>query len=576
MKIITVLFATLCTAGSIFAQQGSRTGFRSPLGISLNLSGNFGEFRSNHFHTGLDIKTQGKEGLPVYAVTGGCVSRIRVGAYGYGNALYIDHPNGYTSVYAHLQSFNDEIEAYLKKAQYDLESWEVDLYPGDCLLLVDSSAVVAFSGNSGSSGGPHLHFEIRETETEFPVNPLLWDFPVADHRAPLLKGITVEPRDEKASVLGTRNRQLFETTRSTGEVKLYRKAPIEVNGQVGIGVHTIDLLDGNANNCGIHRLVLRLDGDTVFSQSIDRLDFSVNRAMNAHADYQLLKQERKHVHRTFTLPNNRLPIYKNVRNDGSINITDDEIHIASLDVYDIHGNRTSLSFELKRGRAIADEEPEILPSGATRFYFDKVNRITRDSCFLYMKEGSLYDDCWSYIVPASGRWTERSAAEPGQAVKADHFLVGNRYVPVHQEFLLAIQSRDVPSSEAGKLLLAHFDPERERYRAVGGHYHMGWVSTKVKEFGTYTVVLDTVPPTLKLLRFDRSEISFRIADNFSGIDHIEGRVDGQWMRFHYDPKRNRIYYEGKDGILSEGWRKFEIAVSDERGNVQRFTRVNSQ
>lgn len=575
MKRCSLFLACLLPIFAL-AQHGERHDFRPPLNIPLNLSGNFGELRSNHFHTGLDLKTQGREGLPVFAVTGGCVSRIRVGAYGYGNTLCIDHPNGFTTVYAHLQHFNDSIEAYVKKAQYDLQSWEVDLYPGGCALPIDSSEIIAASGNSGSSGGPHLHFEIRETESEFPVNPLLWDFPVADHRAPLVKGILIEPRDEGAYVFGSRSPQLFETIQTGSIVRLQKSQTIEVHGPVGIGVHTIDLLDGNANNCGIHRIVLTMDGDTLFEQSIDRLDFAENRAMNAHANYGLLKQERKHIHRTFRLPNNRLPIYKTLKNNGEVLLRDGEIHEMRLEVSDVHGNLSAVQFEMKGVAAPMNESKSLLPTGASRFYFDKVNRLTRDSALIYMTEGSLYEDCWAWIQPASNRLNSESAAKSGLLAFSRHYEIGNRYEPLHKEAFIALAVRDLPIDLQSKVLVAHYGPDRKRYSARGGTYHQGWVSTKVKQFGTYVLLIDTIAPRIRLGEFSDRSLSFTISDDLSGIDRIEAFVDGKWLRFHYDPKRNRIWHNRDDGVMPKAWKEFVLEVSDERGNTSRFTRLNSQ
>ena len=145
--------------------------FQSPLEIPLILSGTFAELRSNHFHSGLDIKTQQQSGLKVMAAASGFVSRIKVSHFGYGKALYITHPNGYTTVYAHLQNFNPEIDAYIKHRQYKNESYEIELFPKAGELLVNNGDIVAYSGNTGGSGGPHLHFEIRNKQ-EHPMNPM--------------------------------------------------------------------------------------------------------------------------------------------------------------------------------------------------------------------------------------------------------------------------------------------------------------------------------------------------------------------------------------------------------------------
>lgn len=542
------------------AQHGSRTGFRSPLAIPLNLSGNFGEFRSNHFHTGLDLKTQGREGLEVFAVTGGCVSRIRVGPYGYGNALYIDHPNGYTSVYAHLSSFNDEIEAYLRKAQYDLESWEVDLYPAEGTLCVDSSAVIAKSGNSGSSGGPHLHFEIRETESEWPVNPLLWDFPVADHRAPLVKGAVIAPLSKDAFVQGSQRDQLFLTRASSGEVSLLNDRPIEVHGPVGIGIHTVDLLDGNSNVCGVFRIDLYLNDTLVYAQQIDHLDFSTNRQLYAHADYARLKREKLHVHRTFRLPANRLPIYKTIRNNGELLIKEGELAQVRAEVSDVHGNMTTLTFRLKGG-ARGKSEEVVWPEGTRTFRYDRRNFMEFDSCSVYIPEGVLYDDTPFWISRSSGRIGRK------QYDLAPYFEVGNPYEPVNDTFLVRITPRAVDVDLESKLLVLKYDPAKGRYSARGGQFVNGAVTARVKEFGVYTLGMDTVPPVIRPIRIDRSRLEYKVTDDLSGVAEIRAEVDGKWIRMQYDPKRNLVWHDGKlDGVLTADHRSVVLRVYDERGN----------
>lgn len=565
--LLIVFLCFIFAAKAADAQFASRSGFHPPLDPPLNLSGNFGEFRTNHFHTGIDLKTGGREGLPVYAAQGGFVSRIKVSAYGYGNALYIDHPNGYTTVYGHLRDFGPEIEAFLREAQYELESWEVDLYPGRDQLLVDSAEVVGWSGNTGSSGGPHLHFEIRETESEFPMNPLLWDFPVADTRAPLLKGIQIEPLTDTSTVQGSSRPQLFDTRGSSGRVSLYRNEPIEVYGTVGVGVHTIDLLNGNSNVCGIYRLKLYLDDQLIYDQQIDSLNFATNRFMNAHADYEALRSNRKSIHRTFRLPYNRLPIYKTVLNEGRITLTDDEVHNIRVEVFDVHGNPSSLTFTMKRGAdsgsASSGSTATLQQEGAKLLRFDQVNTLRTDSCNAYIPEGRLYDDCYAAISRHNRDQTNYSA----------YYTIGNPFEPVHDEFILKIKARELPDSLSDKLLMVKVDASRNRIYASGGDFKLGWVTARVKEFGTYALELDTVAPTIRERQCNRSGISFTITDDLSGIEGYEARIDGEWIRMYYEPKRARIRHELKDGVVNENSSLFELRVWDERGNVSVFSKT---
>lgn len=548
----------------LFGQHGTYAGFRSPLDIPLNLSGNFGEFRTNHFHSGLDIKTQGREGLPVYAVADGCVSRIKVSAYGYGNVVYIDHPNGYTTVYAHLAEFKEPIAGYLREGQYALERWEVDLYPEPNTLCVDSSAVIALSGNSGSSGGPHLHFEVRETETEHPINPLLWNFPVADTRAPLIKGVQLTPLTDSSEVSGTLRSQLFETASSTGQVRLTRSTPISVSGAFGVGIHTIDMLDNNSNSCGIYRIVVSVDGEEVFEQRIDRLDFVVKRHLNAHADYVLLKKEKKSIHRTFTLPDNKLPIYKTIRGNGAITVPEGKTSNIVADVFDVHGNASRVAFQVVGSAASSKgTESSLMPEGGVRFAFDRPNSIRTDSCSVFVPEGRLFDDAWCWIEPVGRRSTPYSS----------HYQIGNRFEPLNDNVLISIRPSSIPAGKTDKLLIVHYDPDRKRYRAQGGDCINGEVSARVTEFGEYAVALDDTPPTVSIARFSRTYIECRVSDDLSGVDVIRAECDGRWLRMHYDPKRNVIWHDGaEDRILNADSKRFALEVRDERGNVTRVER----
>ena len=255
--------------------------FRSPLEIPLNLSGNFGELRTNHFHAGIDIKTEQREGLNVVSAGDGFVSRIKVSPVGYGYALYIDHPNGYTTVYGHLQRYAAKIDDYLKTQQYDLESFSVDLYLQPGQLPVAKGELVGLSGNSGGSGGPHLHFEIRETATEKVLNPLLFGLQVKDKIPPSISSVWIVPMSDSSWVNAGRVPIALETKggglKTTTLPKVY--------GDFGFAVTTIDMLDGNSNRCGIYRIEFFVDDLQVYGQRMDRLDFTTNRAMNERAYY---------------------------------------------------------------------------------------------------------------------------------------------------------------------------------------------------------------------------------------------------------------------------------------------------
>jgi hypothetical protein len=542
-----------------FAQK--RTDLQSPLDIPLNLSGNFGEFRTNHFHSGLDIKTQGREGLPVYASGHGFVSRIKVSAFGYGNALYIDHPNGYTTVYAHLHEFNEEITAFLRKAQYDLESFEVDLNPGKDQILISTHEEIGKSGNSGSSGGPHLHFEIRQTATEFPVNPLLWDFPVADHRAPLIHELTVYPLSDSSFVEGSSYSMGFASARNSGACALLRSEPIGVTGPIGMGIHTLDLLDGNSNSCGIYRLEMYLDDSLVVEQVMNQLDFGTNRFLNAHADYEVLKKQKKSIHKTYVLPFNNLTIYKNLKNRGVIILEDDEVHQLRFVVEDVHGNASTLTTQIirsdeKRKEDLIKAQHDI----EKEFKYDRVNALCSEACNVFMPPGRIYEDalCW---------------ADKKDSLKGYYsfsYEIGDYYVPIHEPFLISLKISEVPDSLKSKLLVVRKGPGSREY-AQGGRFKLGWVETRVKSFGTYYVALDDVAPVIQKIDLSsnmkgKSNIKVKATDNLSGIQEYRATINNQWILMEYDAKRALFTYSFDSSKLAHGKHDFRFEVIDERGN----------
>ena len=568
MAVMRVFLILACLSAIVEtqAQQGIRTGLSSPLDIPLNLSGNFGEFRSNHFHTGLDIKTQGKEGLKVYASQRGTVSRVKVGPYGFGNALYIDHPNGLTTVYAHLQSFSPKIDSLLEAEQYRLQTWEIEWYPEPNTLFVDSSEVIGRSGNSGSSGGPHLHYEIRETATEFPLNPLLWDFEIADHQAPMIKGLYVIPVSDSSEVAGGSQEMYIAAVNTTGKVTLQQKGVIDVSGPIGLGIHTIDVLDGNSNLCGIYSIVMSLDGEEVYKQEMDILDFSANRFLNAHALYPAFKKNKSSVHKTYRLPYNRLPIYKTIRDNGQIELQDDQVHTLAVEVKDVHGNKSSCSINIRRVRRKAQSaQSDLAPRGVKVFKYDSVNTLRTDSCNIYMPEGRLYDDADVWIAPRKGDTSLYSML----------YEIGDRMTPLQDTYVLKIKTREVAPGKEDKLLIMRYDGSK--YISMGGAYKLGWMILDVKEFGVFCVGIDDISPTIKQREFvlpktgTKAQISFNISDNLSGISRYEAKADGEWVRMHWDPKRAFLWYDASDGKITAHTKRFELKVWDERGNVREWT-----
>ena len=533
--------------------------FQSPLEIPLNLSGNFGELRTNHFHAGIDIKTEQREGLNVLAAAEGYVSRIKVAPAGYGYALYIDHPNGYTTVYGHLLRYAPKIDEYVKNQQYDLESFSVDLFPEKGLLPVTKGEVVGLSGNSGSSGGPHLHFEIRETATEKLVNPLLFGLVVKDKIPPSVSHVWLVPLTDSSWVNGARLPVVLET--KGGGLKTTTLP--NVYGDVGFAITTVDMLDGNSNRCGVYRIELFVDGLQVYGQRMDRLDFATNRAMNAHTIYERFKKDRSSIHGSYRLPGNPLDIYDNLVNDGVISFRDGKTHACEYRLLDIMGNESRVKFNVQS--LTAPGKP--LPSKAHLAHWDweRDNAIETERVRISMKANTLYENLDLDITE-----TTKIANSVGPA-----YLIASPYEPAHNAYSLALKADKVKPGYERKTTVVRWDPDKNKLIAEASKFENGWISAEPMYLGYFALMTDTVKPGISVVDFaaimkGKKSFSFKISDGLSGIDQIIPRIDGKWALMEYDAKNSRLTYYFNSRYIAPGEHQFELTVIDAVGNEKKF------
>lgn len=533
--------------------------FQSPLEIPLNLSGNFGELRTNHFHAGIDIKTEQREGLNVLAAADGYVSRIKVAPAGYGYALYIDHPNGYTTVYGHLLRYAPKIDEYVKNQQYDLESFSVDLFPEKGLLPLTKGEVVGLSGNSGSSGGPHLHFEIRETATEKLVNPLLFGLEVKDKIPPSVSHVWLVPLTDSSWVNGARLPVILETKggglKTTTLPKVY--------GDVGFAITTVDMLDGNSNRCGVYRIELFVDGLQVYGQRMDRLDFATNRAMNAHTIYERFKKDRSSIHGSYRLPGNPLDIYDNLVNDGVISFRDGKTHTCEYRLLDIMGNESRVKFSVQS--LTAPGKP--MPSKAHLAHWDweRDNAIETERVRISMKANTLYENLDLDITE-----TTKIANSVGPA-----YLIASPYEPAHNAYSLSLKADKVKPGYERKTTVVRWDPDKNKLIAEASKYENGWISAEPMYLGYFALMTDTVKPGISVVDFaaimkGKKSFSFKISDGLSGIDQIIPRIDGKWALMEYDAKNSRLTYYFNSRYIAPGEHQFELTVIDAVGNEKKF------
>ena len=390
MLALLLLLPQLTQAQQLPEKQYPKGYFRNPLNIPIVLAGNFGELRPNHFHSGLDLKTEQRENLPVHAAAEGYVSRVGISHTGFGNVLYVTHPNGYTTVYAHLNRFYPLVEAYVKRKQYEQESWASDIVLPQGLFPVKKGEFIAWSGNTGGSAGPHLHFEIRDTRTEKPLNPMLFGFDIPDSRAPEIQRI----------VIYDRNRSLYEQSPIVVPVKRSKdggfvatRPVVKVTtDKVGLGVSALDRQSNSMNPNGVYEGLVMEQGKIDCGFQLDNIGYDETRYLNAHIDYKMKKSGGPYVQLLFALPGNALEIYHNVNGNGIIDLSDKQPHPLTIRVTDAYGNGTNVDITLQQ-----DGNNPAPPTCANTMYAESRNIFENNQVEFFLEEGSLYDKiCFRY------------------------------------------------------------------------------------------------------------------------------------------------------------------------------------
>lgn len=560
-------------------------------GKQASLSGGFGDLRTNHFHAGLDIRTGAVEGYNVYAAADGYVSRIRVMRGGYGNVLYITHPNGYTTVYGHLKNYNPAIEDYLRRREYSQKAWEIELTPSPNELKVRKGEIVAISGNTGASGGPHLHFEIRDA-FENAINPMKFGFPeIQDSQAPVIERVILKTLNAYSRVNGEFGRVSMAPKRTaSGEYVLPNI--VKAQGIIGLELNTYDRSQTSPFRMGITQLEVEVDGKSTYKLNLEKMPFDVSKDINVHIDYDISQTDGVRIQKCYVADGNRISIYETDKNKGKIYISDTQLHSVYVKVKDTYGNTSVLTFsiqgeapKLQEGNAEMAEESNYTGNISTSItentlairakntkapyavlqnkgvptkvllsyvgnkeavYLYDLNRGIAD--FAQVDNSSSLIGIKKEILPQSGQ----SYSEPNLRIDFNNALYDTLYLTTASNGTrLAINTEKVPLKDMLTVLWTpsgiSMSPKTGVYDINNGRSYLGgvWIGSaiqfKTRRLGNFMLITDNESPSIRPSRIDSTYLSFIISDNLSGIKSFNCYVDGEWVLMDYEYKNGRIW-----------------------------------
>lgn len=552
LKVFFILLTQFISAQNPYPQDY----FRNPLEIPMVLAGTFAELRSNHFHSGMDIKTQRKEGLNIITAAKGYVSRIKIAHWGYGKALYITHPNGYTSVYAHLQKFSPKIEAYIKKLQYEKETFEIELFPNPETLPITQNERIGFSGNTGGSTAPHLHFELRD-KSERPINPMLFGLKVKDTKKPSISGIYAYAISGDAHINNDNDiKKIRLIPLGNGN---YKTENITAYGKIGFGIATTDQLDGAPNKNGVSNIKSSYNGNETLEIDFKRFSFNETKHINRLIDYKYYKENKTRIQKLFIQPNNPLSLYKNVTNNGYIQVADSTNNIYKIKVTDYKGNEALVNLEIT-GKKTSNILPKVVETTNHYLYTNQINILEKNNISVSLPKNTFYDDLFINFK-----------------VNSDTLILHNESVPTQKYFSINYNVSNYNNPDKDKLFIARLD-KLNRYKTYVSTKRKGDILTsRTNILGTYTIACDIDSPKINPVNVQNGQwiskhnyLKIKIKDINSGISSYRATINGKWVLMEYSPKKNLLTYNFNDKVTKDAEHNFKLIAIDNVGNSSTF------
>ena len=522
--------------------------------IPVVVAGTFGELRSNHFHSGIDLKTQQKEGIPILAPANGYIYRIKVAQYGFGKVLYVKHPSGFTTVFAHLQRFAPKIQKYVKSIQYKKKSYYTgNLFPGEEKFPVKKGEIIGYSGDTGSSGGPHLHYEIRDSKTDKIINPLHFGLAVKDTRNPIIEKLMVFPLDTNARVNNDIVKSII-PIKKVGKGK-YVSQRIEASGPIGLGVVAFDRQDDAMNRNGIYSLEMNVNGERVYYHDLETFSFAESKYINLLIDYDHYGKFKKKFQKTHRVTKNKLSLYENLINEGKLNIEPLASYNIEIIAKDFEGNASKLRIPIK---GVSKNELEV-KKDTTEYKITAVNfnKFQKENVTIAFPKNSFYHDCYLNFDVNDGI---AKIHEPT--------------IPLDKRFTLTFNTSHLNTKKKQQVYIANVT--KKKYpKYVSTKKKENKVYTNQKTLGSYTLKLDSISPKINLVNFADQQwitknktLKVKIKDEESGIKDFRGSIDNEWVLMEYNHKKGILTYDFSDKKLVGSKHIFKIVVSDNVGNTE--------